>query len=145
MVLLRRIEEGGLAWIFMLLCLAWMADTGAYFSGKFLGRNKLYPVISPNKTWEGFVGGLCAATTGVFIVRIVALPQLTILDTLLIGFCVGAIGAVGDLSESLVKRAFKVKDSGNILPGHGGLLDRIDALMFIAPSLYAYATLVKGF
>jgi phosphatidate cytidylyltransferase len=144
MPLLRRLDDG-LAWVFLLLALAWLADTGAYFAGRFLGRHKLYELVSPKKTWEGFFGGIIVTTIGVFVVRAVGLPSLGVVDSLLIGACLGTAGVLGDLSESMLKRAFNVKDSGWVMPGHGGLLDRVDSVLFIAPLLYGYAVLVKGY
>ncbi len=137
--LLRRLDQG-LVWVFLVLVIPWAGDTGAYFAGRALGRHKLAPRISPKKTWEGFFGGLVAAVAGVFVVRIFA-PSLTVLDCLVLGVGLGSAAVLGDLAESLLKRALEVKDSGWILPGHGGILDRIDSLLFVAPLLYAYAIL----
>ncbi len=144
MPLLRRLD-GGLAWIFLLLCLAWLSDTGAFFAGRFFGKTKLYEAISPKKTVEGYIGGMLTAVAGVFVVRAVGLPSLTPVDAVVIGTVIGTAGVIGDLAESLLKRAFNVKDSGTIMPGHGGLLDRVDSVLFVAPLLYGYAILIKGF
>ena len=141
--LLRRLDDG-LAWVFTMLAITWLGDTGAYFAGRAFGKRKLYEKISPKKTWEGAIGGAVLATVGVFVIRAVALPQLTVLDCILLGVIVDAFGVVGDLVESMLKRSFGVKDSGWILGGHGGILDRIDALLFTAPVLYLYLTLVRG-
>jgi phosphatidate cytidylyltransferase len=143
MPMLRRLDHG-LAWVFLLLALAWLADTGAYFAGRAFGKHKLYEAISPKKTWEGYVGGMICTTLGVFVTRWVALHELSVVDALVIGPVLGTAGVIGDLSESMLKRAFDVKDSGWIMPGHGGLLDRVDSVLFIAPLLYGYAVLVKG-
>lgn len=137
LVLLRRLEHG-LAWIFLVLGASWLGDTGAYFAGRMFGRHPLYPRVSPKKTWEGVAGGITLATVGTFIIRALALPELSVPDVLLLGPVLCAIGVVGDLAESLLKRSFAVKDSGWILPGHGGLLDRIDSVMFVAPTLYLW-------
>ena len=142
--LLRRLDDG-LAWVFVAMALAWLSDTGGYFAGRFFGRTPLHPAVSPKKTVEGLVGGLLAATTGVAVIRAVALPALSIVDVVAIGLGVGALGVVGDLAESLLKRAYGVKDSGTLLPGHGGLLDRIDALMFVCTGLYGYIILRLGY
>ncbi|MBT3217778.1 MAG: phosphatidate cytidylyltransferase [Proteobacteria bacterium] len=139
-VLLRRLD-GGLAWIFLVLVIAWAGDTGAYFSGRFLGRHKLYPRVSPKKTWEGVAGGVTAATVGVFIVSFFY-TALRPLDCVLLGVVLCLAGVLGDLAESLIKRSHQVKDSGWIMPGHGGLLDRIDSVLFVAPLLYGYVVLV---
>lgn len=141
--LLRRLDDG-LAWVFTMLAITWLGDTGAYFAGRAFGKTRLYEKISPKKTWEGAVGGAVLATVGVFVIRAVALPQLTIVDCILLGVIVDAFGVVGDLVESMFKRSFGVKDSGWILGGHGGILDRIDALLFTAPVLYLYLTVVRG-
>ncbi len=138
--LLRR-EDHGLAWVFMVLTVSWLSDTGAYFAGRFFGRTALYPKISPKKTWEGVWGGVVLATLGALVVREVGLPDLSVVDTVLIVPALSLAGVVGDLAESMLKRSFDVKDSGWILPGHGGLLDRIDSLMFVAPLLYAWVEL----
>ncbi len=142
-ILIRRLDDG-LLWLFLVMIVPWSSDTGGYFAGRFLGSHKMAPVISPKKTWEGFVGGLLLAVVAVLVYRALVFPTLTVADCLFLGLGLGAVGVVGDLAESLVKRSFDVKDSGWIIPGHGGMLDRIDALMFVAPLLYAYAVLVKG-
>ena len=140
---LRGLDHG-LAWMTMALCLAWFADTGAYFAGRFFGRRKLYERISPKKTWEGYFGGILVTVSGMFGIRAWFLTELTVLDCLLLGSVVGTAGVLGDLSESMVKRSLDVKDSGTLMPGHGGLLDRVDSVLFIAPLLLAYAVVVKG-
>lgn len=129
----------GGGWVILACSVTWVGDTGAYFAGRFLGKHKFYPRISPSKTWEGFFGGLLSAIGSAFVVRALVLPDLTALDAALLGLIGGIGGPVGDLVESMLKRSCKVKDSGNILPGHGGMLDRVDALMFNAPLLYLYA------
>ncbi len=140
---LRRLDHG-LAWIFAVLAISWLGDTGGYFAGKYFGRHKLYPLVSPKKTWEGVAGGVVLATVGLYVVGQVALPELSLVDVLVLGPTLCLAGVVGDLSESLLKRAFGVKDSGKILLGHGGLLDRIDSVLFVAPLLFAYVALIKG-
>jgi len=141
--LLRDLDRG-LAWVFAVLVISWCGDTGGYFAGKYLGSHKLYPKVSPKKTWEGVAGGVALATVGLFVVRQVALPALSVIDVLVLGPLLCLSGVIGDLSESMLKRAFQVKDSGWIMPGHGGLLDRIDSVLFVAPLLYAYVVWVKG-
>jgi len=140
---LLRDLESGLTWVFLVLVVSWCSDTGAYFAGRAFGRRKLYPRVSPKKTWEGFFGGLVACTLGVGVTQWLADPGLVWWDVLIIGVGLGSLGVLGDLSESLLKRSFKVKDSGNIMPGHGGLLDRIDSVLFVCPCLFAYLSLVK--
>lgn len=144
MPLLRRLDSG-LAWVFMLLTIAWLSDTGGYFAGRFFGKHKLYEAISPKKTVEGYVGGVLLATVGAGVVRQIGLPDLSVVDVVALGVGMSSLGVLGDLAESMLKRSFGVKDSGTILPGHGGLLDRVDAVLFVAPALYGYAVLVKGY
>ncbi len=142
-VLIRRMDDG-LAWLLLALTIPWAGDTGGYFAGRAFGKHKLYPRVSPKKTWEGFAGGMVLATAGVFAFRALALPQLSALECVLLGVGLGALSVVGDLAESMLKRAFDVKDSGWIMPGHGGLLDRIDSVLFVAPALFLYLTLFRG-
>lgn len=137
--LLRRLDHG-LAWCFLVLAVSWLGDTGGYFAGKYLGSHPLYPKVSPKKTWEGAVGGVILSTVGTYVVGQVGLPELSLPEVLLGGPLLCAGGIVGDLSESLLKRAFGVKDSGWIMPGHGGLLDRIDSVLFVAPLVWLLAT-----
>ncbi|MGM0574477.1 MAG: phosphatidate cytidylyltransferase [Myxococcota bacterium] len=113
----------------------WLGDTGAYFAGRALGRHKLYELISPKKTIEGSVGGLLASVGGAFLIRAWLLPDLDVGTCLVLGAGGGAIAQVGDLVESVLKRTFGVKDSGRLLPGHGGVLDRLDGFLFSAPFL----------
>lgn len=143
LLLLRR-QEHGLGWVFLVLAASWLGDTGGYFAGRFFGRTPLYPRVSPKKTWEGALGGITLATVGTFVIRAVALPELSSLDAAILGPALCVAGIVGDLAESMLKRSFDVKDSGWIMPGHGGLLDRIDSVLFVAPTLYAWVALVEG-
>ena len=141
--LLRDLPDG-LGWVFLALGAAWLADTGAYFAGRFFGRTKLHEQLSPKKTVEGYVGGLVTTVIGCGIIAWLGVPAVRWFDVLVIGVGVGTLGVVGDLAESLVTRAAGVKDAGAILPGHGGLLDRIDSLLFVVPALYGYAVFVLG-
>lgn len=144
LVALRSLPgQQGFTWTIVALATTWGNDTGAYFSGLLFGKRKLYPLISPNKTWEGFFGGMAVSILAVWIVGRFD-PSLTLADVLLVGGVAGILGPLGDLSESMVKRAFGVKDSGRIIPGHGGIFDRIDALLFIAPWILAYVTFFRG-
>ena len=129
----------GREWVYCAYITAWAGDTGGYFAGRAFGRHKLAEAISPKKTVEGSIGGVITTTAGLFIARATFFPTLRPIDCILIGVCGGYLGQVGDLSESLVKRSVNVKDSGGIMPGHGGLLDRVDALLFIAPFMFYYA------
>ncbi|MCB9688496.1 MAG: phosphatidate cytidylyltransferase [Alphaproteobacteria bacterium] len=141
--LLRRADHG-LAWIFLVLTVSWLGDTGGYFAGRFLGKHPLYPKVSPKKTWEGVAGGVIFATVGTYVVRALGMPDLPVWAPLVLGPVLCVTGVVGDLSESLLKRAFGVKDSGWIMPGHGGMLDRIDSVLFVAPVALAWVTFVGG-
>ncbi|MEZ4367598.1 MAG: phosphatidate cytidylyltransferase [Kofleriaceae bacterium] len=132
--------DGGYVVVMMLL-IAWFGDTGGYFAGRFIGGAKLYPAVSPNKTWAGSIGGLAGSLLAVVLLKLVALEQLGWIDVVLIAIPGGMLGQLGDLAESLLKRSVGVKDSGALLPGHGGMLDRIDAVLFIAPYTYLYLTL----
>lgn len=121
-----------------LLIVVFAGDTGAYFAGRSLGRHKLYELISPKKTMEGALGGLCASILGGLIAQRLLMPQLTVVQGLLMGASGGAVGQIGDLAESLFKRATGTKDSGGLLPGHGGILDRLDGVLFAAPVILAW-------
>ena len=126
--------------VFLLAATTFNADTGAYFAGHLFGRHKLAPKVSPGKTVEGLVGGIIGSLIAAFLCREIFWEEFRILDCWIVGILVGIIGPLGDLSESLVKRSLGVKDSGQLIPGHGGLLDRLDALLFTAPLVYYYAT-----
>lgn len=131
----------GIDWIFLLLVIVMSGDTAAYYVGSSLGKRKLYPVVSPNKSIEGAIGGLCGSIVGAFIVKATFFPELATGDCLAAALLMGPLGQVGDLFESLLKRSFGVKDSGVIIPGHGGVLDRLDSILFAAPAAYYYAVL----
>jgi len=124
--------------VLVVLIVAWAADTGGYFAGRFLGKAKLYEAVSPKKTWAGAWGGLAGSIVGVAVLKLVSAHYLSWLDVAMIAIPGGILGQLGDLTESLIKRSAGVKDSGALLPGHGGLLDRIDAVLFIAPYVYGY-------
>lgn len=134
-VLLMAMPQGR-AWLLLLTAVTAASDTAAFYTGTLFGRRKLCPAISPGKTWEGFLGGLAGGLLAALLVRIFFLPGQGIPWIIGIALLLGCLGVVGDLAESMVKRAFTVKDSGTILPGHGGLLDRIDSLLLTAPVLY---------
>ncbi|HEX3481486.1 MAG TPA: phosphatidate cytidylyltransferase [Kofleriaceae bacterium] len=137
--LIERFEPGtGGDAVLIVLIVAWVADTGAYFAGRFLGQARLYEAVSPKKTWAGAWGGLAGSLVGAAVLKLISAHWLSWLDVALIAIPGGILGQLGDLTESLIKRSVGVKDSGALLPGHGGLLDRIDAVLFIAPYAYAY-------
>jgi phosphatidate cytidylyltransferase len=122
------------------MLLIWTSDSGAYFAGKTFGRHKLFPRISPGKTWEGWLGG-AAFSLGVAYVLSLYLPDLTLPYWLGIALIVAVFGVLGDLIESLLKRSLQVKDSGTLIPGHGGILDRFDSLLLVVPFIVAYLKL----
>lgn len=130
-------SEGGHL-VILVLVIAWLADTGGYFAGRFLGKAKLYEAVSPKKTWAGAYGGIAGSLLGVIVMKLFFLEQLGWIDVVVIAVGGGILGQLGDLTESLIKRSVGVKDSGALLPGHGGILDRIDAVLFIAPFVYGY-------
>ncbi len=135
LVLLMALPQGR-AWLLLLTAVTAASDTAAFYTGSKFGKHKLCPAISPGKTWEGFAGGLAGSLGAALLVRHFFLPGQGLLRICLIVLLLGCLGAAGDLSESVIKRAFGVKDSGSLLPGHGGLLDRIDSLLLTAPVLY---------
>ena len=131
------VEDG--AWrLALLLCIQVFSDSVAFFVGHAFGRRRLAPGISPGKSVEGALGGLAGGLLGAFAVRQLGLPDLPALHAAGLGIAVAAMGIVGDLDESLLKRWAGVKDSGTLFPGHGGMLDRLDSLLFGAPVLYYY-------
>jgi phosphatidate cytidylyltransferase len=138
-----RAGPDGLAWVIAALVITWANDTCAYFAGRAFGRHKLYPAVSPNKTWEGFAGGFVGSIGGLFIARLV-FPVLSPLDCVLLGVAGGLFGPLGDLCESMLKRTYGAKDSGFLIPGHGGILDRVDALLFNAPVVYVYVAVLRN-
>jgi phosphatidate cytidylyltransferase len=119
-----------------------MTDTGAYSTGRLIGRSKLAPRISPGKTVEGAMGGFVAAVITGPACRLIFFPEIPLADAVVLGAAIGIVGQVGDLAESLLKRGSGVKDSSKLLPGHGGMLDRVDSILFCAPLLYYYSRLI---
>ncbi len=139
----------GFGWVVLAFVVTWGNDTLAYFAGRLLGRHKLFPRVSPHKTWEGFAGGALGSIAGAFAVRALAgplggEPAMPAAAAWAVGLGAAVLAPVGDLAESMLKRAAGVKDSGRLVPGHGGLLDRIDALLFVGPWIYAVALLARG-
>lgn len=125
-----------------LLLMTWANDTGAYLIGSKFGKHKLYPRVSPGKTWEGTFGGFFVTIALAFILS-VTFDELRLIDWLVLSFIVAIFGTTGDLVESMFKRGIGVKDSGSILPGHGGLLDRFDGFIFLLPFAAAYILWVR--
>jgi len=140
--LVRDFDPTG-AWVLLTMVLAWGSDTAAYFVGRKFGTTKLSPRISPKKTLEGSGAGLAASVVGA-VVMSYFLPGMGVVDAISLGILGGAAGQAGDLFVSVLKRSSGVKDSGGILPGHGGILDRADALAFTAPATWAYGHFIAG-
>jgi phosphatidate cytidylyltransferase len=125
-LLKSELGASGGGWVVLALTFAWLADTGGYFFGRFLGKTKLYEAVSPKKTRAGFVGALVGASAGALAARFWFLPEVNLAEVLPLAVVAGALGQFGDLVESLLKRSTGIKDSGAVVPGHGGILDRID-------------------
>lgn len=130
--------ERGPVFLYFFFTVIFLGDSGSFLFGKLWGRHKLTPLASPHKTWEGSVGGLLFAVLGAVAARTLLLEQVGLADAALCGLCVHAVAQISDPVESLFKRAAGVKDSSNMLPGHGGFLDRIDSLLFAAPFFYYF-------
>ncbi|MBW2461483.1 MAG: phosphatidate cytidylyltransferase [Deltaproteobacteria bacterium] len=135
---LHRLDHGG-AWVALAMMLAWFGDTGGYFAGRAFGKHKLYPKVSPKKTIEGAVGGAAASIGGALLAHFWFLPDLPLVHGIALGLIASIVGQAGDLTISLIKRSTGFKDSGFIVPGHGGLLDRIDALVMTGLATWLYA------
>jgi phosphatidate cytidylyltransferase len=132
-----QLRNLGSQWIIFLFATVWAADSMAYYIGKGLGKKKLFPEVSPNKTVAGAVGSLLGGTAGSLLLKILLIPQLDLYRAAFIGIMIGIISIIGDLVESMFKRDAGVKDSSVIIPGHGGILDKIDGALFAGPLLYA--------
>ena len=139
LIFVRLFPQGDLLLLFLLL-VTWAADTGAYYVGTLYGHRPLAPRISPKKTVEGLFGGFIGATIVAFVARWTFVPEFSNLDTIVLAVLLTTAGLWGDLVESAIKRSVGVKDSGGLLPGHGGMLDRLDSLLFTAPAFYYYVT-----
>ncbi len=137
-IMKRDLGANGPAFVMLAFFFAWMSDTGGYFAGRFFGKHKLYEAVSPKKTVEGAMGGLLGGLLGMFFTRQLLLPDLPLSHGIPLAIFSTAIGQAGDLGESVLKRSTGVKDSGAIVPGHGGILDRVDALMMTAACVYLY-------
>lgn len=131
-------EEQGPGYALMTIMFAWLADTGGYFAGRFLGKRKLYEAVSPKKTIAGFIGAIGAAVVAALLGHFWFAPTIPLEHAIPLALVAGTLGQLGDLGESLLKRSTGVKDSGEIVPGHGGMLDRLDALFVTSAIVYAY-------
>ncbi len=131
-------REAGLTYIFYALFIIWATDSGAYFIGRAIGKTKLWPEISPKKTVEGFFGGIASALAVAVLFVYFSDIDATLLQMLWVTTFLSIFGQIGDLVESALKRHYHVKDSGHILPGHGGILDRFDSLLFVVPLMHFF-------
>jgi phosphatidate cytidylyltransferase len=139
----RSLPDGEFLVLFLAV-VTWASDTGAYYAGTLWGKHPLLPSVSPKKTVEGVLGGLALAIGASLLARWWFASQLSLSDALILGLLLTGTGLLGDLFESMIKRRTGVKDSGGILPGHGGMLDRLDSLLFTAPAFYYYVAYVRG-
>jgi len=137
-----RCCENGATWIFFIICAAFLGDISAFYVGKSLGKTKLMPMVSAGKTVEGAIGSTIGTMLGCVLFKVLFLHDLPLFHSITLGFLGSIIGQLGDLCESTLKRIFMVKDSGVLLPGHGGILDRLDSLIFLIPFVYYYRVLV---
>lgn len=137
LVLLRQ-TPFGIQWLFVIMLIVMTNDSAAYYTGSAFGKHRLYQLVSPKKSIEGALGGLAGSLVGTMLAKFTFFPQLTISDAVVTALVVGMVGQAGDLFESLLKRSFGVKDSGTLIPGHGGVLDRLDSILFAAPVTYYY-------
>ncbi|MEW5801776.1 MAG: phosphatidate cytidylyltransferase [bacterium] len=138
LVWIRRLPHGK-ALIFYLLLVVWAGDTFAFYTGRQIGKHRLSPRISPKKTIEGSIGGIAGSVFISVIAHFTFLQSISLGNCIFLGFFLNIFGQLGDLAESLLKRGAGVKDSGKVLPGHGGILDRIDGVIFASPALFYYA------
>jgi phosphatidate cytidylyltransferase len=143
-LVLLRSHPQGFKWILLIMFIVMSCDSAAYFIGCRYGKRRLYPEVSPKKSVEGAIGGLAGSLVGALVARLLFFAELSVGDALLAALLIGALGQIGDLFESLLKRSCNVKDSGAIFPGHGGILDRLDSILFAAPAAYYYALFVAG-
>ncbi len=134
------LSKAGPVWIVLLYISVWVSDSMAYYVGKGLGKRKLYPEVSPNKTVAGAVGSVIGGSAGALFVRSVMMRQISLYQAVLLGLAIGLACIIGDLVESMFKRDAGVKDSSNILPGHGGILDKLDSVTFAGPVFYWLCT-----
>ncbi|HUP50058.1 MAG TPA: phosphatidate cytidylyltransferase [Thermoanaerobaculia bacterium] len=143
LIRLRHDFEAGPRLIGFLLFVVWLGDAGAYYVGKKFGRYQLSPRISPKKTIEGLAGGIITSVVTATVIHFAFLDELPLLHAMIAGALLSVAGVVGDLAESMWKRSAAVKDSGTLIPGHGGFLDRFDSILFTAPILYIYWALLQ--
>lgn len=142
LIRLRNDFTDGWRLVFFLLLVVWLGDAGAYYFGKTLGRRKLSPRISPKKTVEGLIGGIGTSVVAAIVIHLTFFRNFPIVHVVIAGVLLSVAGVIGDLAESMWKRSAAVKDSGTLIPGHGGFLDRFDSIFYTAPILYSYWFLI---
>ncbi|MDX1700251.1 MAG: phosphatidate cytidylyltransferase, partial [Melioribacteraceae bacterium] len=130
-------SDGGYL-IISIMVTIWVCDSAAFFLGSAFGRHKLFPRVSPNKSWEGAAAGFLFAIITMIVAHALVLDAISLTDSIIIGLIIGVFGQIGDLIESLIKRDADVKDSSNLIPGHGGIFDRFDSLLYTSPIVYVY-------
>jgi phosphatidate cytidylyltransferase len=136
--------EAGREWILLLVSVTWLGETAAYLVGSTMGRHKLAPTISPRKTVEGSIAQLVMSAIAALGARATFFPELRLADAVVVGLLLGVVGQVGDLLESALKRSVGTKDTGQLIPGHGGMLDRVDSLLINTPVIFYYATYARS-
>ncbi|MGB9597949.1 MAG: phosphatidate cytidylyltransferase [Candidatus Poribacteria bacterium] len=141
LILLRQMTDGKEI-IYLLVSIAWSSDIGAYLVGRKIGKHKVIVAISPKKSIEGYIAGLIFGTGASIGICYWLLPSINLTNAIIIGLIMTIIGQIGDLAESILKRSANVKDSGRIMPGHGGILDRCDSIIFMTPALYYYLSYI---
>ncbi|MDH5477967.1 MAG: phosphatidate cytidylyltransferase [Nitrospinota bacterium] len=141
---LIRAQIDGQGFVIMLITATAMCDTGAFYVGKNFGKRKLAPKLSPGKTVEGFIGGIGGAVLGAVVVWWLMISSLNATEAVIAGLLVGLLGPIGDLAESAIKRNMGVKDAGSLIPGHGGVLDRVDSLLFTSAAFYLFLQVHSG-
>lgn len=139
-ILLRDFDRGAV-WVVFMVVITFSSDISAFYAGKTFGKRKLFPAISEKKTEEGAIGSVIGTMVGCLVFKFLFLTEIPFVHALVIGFMGGILGQLGDLCMSSIKRASMVKDSGSLLPGHGGILDRLDSFIFIIPFVYYYSVL----
>jgi len=143
LMMIRLLPQGS-SWLLLIMLIVMTNDATAYYVGSAFGKHRLYEAVSPKKSIEGALGGLAGSLIGALLAQYFFFNQLGYADVIITALVIGVIGQVGDLFESLLKRSFGVKDSGSIFPGHGGVLDRLDSILFAAPVTYYYAVYLFG-
>jgi phosphatidate cytidylyltransferase len=138
-LILIRMLPHGVSWLFLIMVIVMTGDSAAYYVGSNFGKTKIYPAVSPKKSVEGSLGGLVGSVIGAFVSKAIFFHDLSVFDCVATALLLGVLGQLGDLFESLIKRSCGVKDSGVIFPGHGGILDRLDSILFAGPAAFYYA------